>query len=118
MKPKIILLLIFASVIGCTPNADFCECMNAERNLKGKPECDWIVETLSESEITEQLVGCKSEKTDNPSSTTETNNLDKEFKNEESSVRQVERSIENSNQNSNHNSKTENQSQENEAFFE
>ncbi len=118
MKLNILVPLIFASVIGCTPNADFCECLNGERNLKGKPECDWIEETLSESEITQQLQGCVSEKTDNPSSAKETNNLDKEFKNDESSVKQIEHSIEKSNQNSNQNPKTENQSQENEAFFE
>ncbi len=46
MNPKILVLLIFVSVIGCTPNADFCECMNAERNLKGKQKPTSRQETM------------------------------------------------------------------------
>jgi hypothetical protein len=64
------------------------------------------------------LARCTVEKTDNPSSKNEKENLDIYYQNEESSIRQIERSVEKEKEHKNENSNSQDQSHENEAFFE
>jgi hypothetical protein len=118
MKIKSFTPFLALILFGCNPKTEFCDCMNAERNLRDKPECEWIEESMTEAEISSELARCTVEKTDNPSSKNEKENLDIYYQNQESSIRQIERSVEKEKEHKNENSNSQEQSHENEAFFE
>ena len=81
VKFKILFFFLLVGLISCNPKTEFCDCMNAEKNLRNKPECNWIEESMTEAEISNELAGCTVEKTDNPSSKNEKENLDIDFQN-------------------------------------